>query len=904
MKLRSKVIGSVFKRNFSGYFSGVIGYLFIVAFVVAGGMLAFNARFFTANEPNLDQLSEWFPLLLLFIIPAITMSTWADEQRAGTDELLFTLPATDIEVLLGKYFAVLAVYSVALLFSMSHVLVLMFLGNPDPGLIFATYLGYWLAGAALLSAGMVASMLTNSTAVAFILGVVICGIPVFVGELGQLADSFFGWASFRLGISETMGSSGLGLQDAFANLGLREQFRDFGMGVISLSSVTYFVLFTAFMLFVNLVLISRRHWKSSARGDNSLQYLTRAISLAVVFGCLVAWAGYTALRADATSERLFSLSESTKSILGAIESERPIEIQAYLSPEVPRDYVDTRKQLVGLLRQYDHLAGKNLQVRYVDVEPFSEEAEEAEHFGIEPVRVMSERDGRYNEEEVYLGAVVISSYDKVVVPFFGKGLPIEYELTRSVQTVANEKRLTVGVLQTDVGLMSGNEWQIVTELKKQYNVEDVSADTPIDDQRFDVLLAVMPSSLTDPQMDNLVTYVKTGKPALIFDDPFPLFLGSQFGVSNAPRQPKPRAGGGMMGMMGGQAPPEQKADGGRATRLLDALGIHWEYDRVIFDFNNPHPEFEERFSPEWVFVTKNESDDSFNEQPITRDLQEIVTIYGGAVSKNSGDNVTFDPLITTTPNSGILRWEEFVDEAGINFFTMQPAARPRPDPMRISDLNRHVVAARVKSDAESSKVNAIFVSDVDMIADVFFQERTLGFLDIDFDNVTFVLNAVDSLAGDETFVDLRSRRAQHRTLSRIESQKKVFQRQANDEEKLADQQAKEELEKRKEQLGKRLKEIEENQNLDPRAKVQLIQQAQMAEQQRMNLAEAQIEQKKNKEIGKIRATTNRKSRSLESLTRWLAVCIPPIPAMLLGLGVLWQRTIAEKRTVTDKRRRD
>ena len=96
----------------------------------------------------------------------------------------------------------------------------------------------------------------------------------------------------------------------------------------------------------------------------------------------------------------------------------------------------------GLLRQFDEIGGKNLEVRYVDVEPFSQQAEEAEHFGIEPVQVMTEKDGRRSEVEVYLGAVVISSYDKVVVPFFGKGLPIEYELTRSVQTVADEKRHT------------------------------------------------------------------------------------------------------------------------------------------------------------------------------------------------------------------------------------------------------------------------------------------------------------------------------------------------------------------------------------------------------------------------------------------------------------------------------
>ena len=92
----------------------------------------------------------------------------------------------------------------------------MFLGNPDWGLIFATYFGYWIAGAALLSAGMVASILTSSTAVAFVLGVVICGIPVFIGQLSGL----------------------IGLRDWFEHLSLREQFRDFGMGVIPMSGVT------------------------------------------------------------------------------------------------------------------------------------------------------------------------------------------------------------------------------------------------------------------------------------------------------------------------------------------------------------------------------------------------------------------------------------------------------------------------------------------------------------------------------------------------------------------------------------------------------------------------------------------------------------------------------------------
>ena len=79
-------------------------------------------------------------------------------------------------------------------------------------------------------------------------------------------------------------------------------------------------------------------------------------------------------------------------------------------------------------------------------------------------------------------------------------------------------------------------------------------------------------------------------------------------------------------------------------------------------------------------------------------------------------------------------------------------------------------AARVKRDSQDYKVNAIFVADVDMISDFFFQERNLGNLSMKFDNVTFVLNAVDSLVGDDSFIELRSRRPAHRTLVRVEQQ--------------------------------------------------------------------------------------------------------------------------------------
>jgi len=157
MDIRPHVIRAVFKRNFVSYFSSVIGYLFIVLFVGAGAIWAFNPEFFANNLATMDQLNRRFPWLLLFIVPAITMTTWAEEKKQGTDELLFTLPGTDLEILLGKYLAVLAIYTAAVVYSLLFcgfgVLTYLTYGNFDKGLLVSNFIGYWLAGGGVARGG-------------------------------------------------------------------------------------------------------------------------------------------------------------------------------------------------------------------------------------------------------------------------------------------------------------------------------------------------------------------------------------------------------------------------------------------------------------------------------------------------------------------------------------------------------------------------------------------------------------------------------------------------------------------------------------------------------------------------------------------------------------------------------
>lgn len=894
--LRPHVLGAIFRRNFLGYFSNPAGYVFITLFVLASSWVAFGVpAFFTDNLADLHTLNRWMPYLLLFFIPAITMSVWAEERRQGTDELLLTLPARDVEVVLGKYLAALGIYTVALAFSLSHVLVLLFLGRPDPGVMAATYLGYWLMGAMLIALGMVASILSSNATVAFILGGLLCAVPVFADLLG----------SFVAGVPRLAG-----VGRALEALSVPAQFRDFGAGVVPLSSVIYFLGLAAAMLYLNMVLLGRRHWAGGPRGKALwLHYVVRVVAAVVALASLNALAAHGGIRGDISAERLSTLSAESRALVRAIPESRPVFVQAYYSPEVPREYIETRDDLLNLLREIGSVGGNKVRISLVPTERYSETAIEAEkRFGITARRVFTRAEGRASSQEIFLGVAFTSGPEQVVIPFLDRGLPVEYELIRSLRVASGAKRKKVGILQTDARLLGGfdframgqdPDWEIVTELKKQYEVASVPAIGPFPAD-LDALVVAQPSSLTQPAIDALSGYIRGGGPTLLLCDPL-----TWFDPSISATEPKMPPGG----PFSQGPPPEPKGD---LTPLLEELGVNWPADLVVWNRYNPHPNVEDvsNLNPEVVFIAGGGGADAFGKDPASSGLQEVVMLFGGTL-RSRGGNLDFTPLLRTDDSGGVIGYREILNPGPLG-------PQPRQRREYVPGHESYIMAARVKGKLNTppagtpkdqpppaaKDAHVVVVADLDLISDMFFnlrRDRPEGFEALDFDNVSFVLNCVDTLAGDDSFLALRRRRPRHRTLGAVEARARTYRERNQEQDKKADEEAKEELKKAQEALDAKVQEVRERTDLDERTKEVMLQSIEERENRRFAATKASIEIQRDRDKEENKAARERDVRSIHSRIRALAILLPPLPALALAGIVFATRARRENRGASPNR---
>ncbi|MBK8099693.1 MAG: Gldg family protein [Planctomycetes bacterium] len=875
------VISAVARRDLRSWFGNPVGYIFIVVFVAASVLaLMWSRGFFQNNLANLDTLNEWFPNIALGFVAAVTMGTWNSERANGTQELLFTLPAGDLNLLLGKYLAAAGVYTLSLAFMIALPIGLAMLGNPDWGQMFASFLGYWLFGLMTVAITMTGSMLVTNLAVAFVLGGLLGSAVIYSGWLMSVLTGSPSW--------EVAGPVG--------------QFLEFGRGMVAPAGVLLFLGVAAAFLYLNLVLLGRRHWRhgelEGVHGTGRfVSLLVGAIALVVVLVRML-------LPIDATVERIYSLGDESRKLLATLDSNRPVYVTAFVSAEVPEQLVAPKRNLLNLLDQFDAIGGAAFEKDIKIVEPFSPETEDAEkNYGIQPRAQQTDEGGELRTWTVYLGFVVQSGTEEVVVPFVDPGLPIEYELTRSIRTASNVGRKKIGVLKTDVELAGGMDfqtfkqkprWQIVDELQLQYKIENVDAtkDYP---EGIDALVVPQPNTLGPAEMDRLKTWITAGNPTLLIEDPAPM---EAWRTSIDDK----KGGGGPQDMFGGGG-GEPKGD---LVGMLAGFGIAYQRGELVWDTSSTTVFGGRLPFLEIVFVGP---EGMAKDSSITNGLQQLVWLWGGHVKAAAKDGFTFQPLVKMPDPSGnrgvqngtIPKLQAFQFDAPWN-----PGGQPNPNvPHKPAD-DEFILAARVTgkpAEGQQKGVNLIYVADLDMMSNQMFAlRRQSRDPNLRFDNVPFLLNCIDTLAGDESLVELRKRQPVLRKLTAVEASQHDFEKKWALERQRAEEESEKALKDAQDSLDAAVAKVKDNQDLDEMAKATQIAIAQENENNKFSLTKAQIERDKMRRIERAAHERENERRAIHNGFRFKMLLLAPIPPLLFGLLVFFRRRSRELSIVPQNRK--
>ncbi len=235
-------LGIILRRELRSYFATPIAYVFIVIFLVLASVFTFYlGNFYERQQADLTPFFSFHPWLYLFLIPAIAMRLWSEERKTGTLELLMTLPVSRFDIVLGKFLAAWLFSGLALLLTFPVWITVNYLGDPDNGVILASYVGSWFMAGGFLAIGSCMSALTKSQVIAFVL----CG---FVSLL-------FVMAGFPLVLDVFKGWVPMFILDMIASLSFLTHFNAISRGVLSLQDLLYFVSVIAVWLLATSIVL-------------------------------------------------------------------------------------------------------------------------------------------------------------------------------------------------------------------------------------------------------------------------------------------------------------------------------------------------------------------------------------------------------------------------------------------------------------------------------------------------------------------------------------------------------------------------------------------------------------------------------------------------------------------------
>jgi len=382
------------RKELSGFFASLAALLFLSAFLgVTLFVFFWVATFFARNIADVRPLFDWMPVLLIFLVAALTMRSWAEERRAGTIELLLTSPTGLTEHVLGKFLGIMGLVVIALALTLPLPITVSFMGSLDWGPVIGGYVAALVLAAAYVAIGLWVSSRTDNQVVSLIVTAVIAGAFYLVGSSALTA-----LVGYRAG-------------EWLHLLGAGSRFASITRGVLDLRDIYYYLSITAVFLALNRLSIEKMRWAKNAPLASHRRWYWATLLLVGNVLAANLWLGQIAwARVDLTRDHLYTLSPATKNYLG--ELQEPLLIRGYFSAETHPLLAPLVPQLHDLLEEYAVAGGSKVHVEFVDPREHPKMAAEAgNRYGIRPTPFQVSSKYRTS---------VVNSYFAILVSYGGQ----------------------------------------------------------------------------------------------------------------------------------------------------------------------------------------------------------------------------------------------------------------------------------------------------------------------------------------------------------------------------------------------------------------------------------------------------------------------------------------------------
>ena len=765
-----KNIKAIFKREFKSYFDSPVAYVFLTAFLVLIGFMTFGvAMFYERRQADLTPFFFWHPWVYLLLVPAATMGLWADERRNGTAELVLTLPMTVWEVLVGKFLAAWAFMGVALALTFPVALTAGYLGSPDWGTVLCGYVGSFLLAGAAAAVGVFASTLSRSSVVGFVVSLALVFLLLIIG-FDPVTTAVANW-----GVPSA-------IVNAIAGCSLLSHFEALRRGVIDFADVGYYAGMMVFMLAAAKTVTDGR--RGASKGLAGLAVLAVVVVAAdFILAALP-------LRSDFTAEKLYTLSNGSKAVLGKLDQD--VTFKYYVSgsaADMPMALKTYATQVGNLLKEYERAAGGRLEVETYDPKPDSDAEEWAQRYGIEP------QTANPFGSPVYFGVVAVCGDREEALGVLSPRTEatLEYDLTRLITRVAWPEKPVIGVMTSLKDVLGGQMnpmmmqmgqrppqgWAAFAELAKDYEVKSVATDVAEIDADVKTLVLLHAKDLSDKTLYAIDQFVLRGGKLVACVDPFSI---KDMIASRQQQNPM------MMQMGGGMDGPSTLG------KLFDAWGVKFDTAKITCDLeaatklNNGQGGVED--NPAFLSLGKDNMDKG---DILVQNLSQVMFPFAGAFTFEKKDGLEFVPVITTSKENSCAT-DKMSMQMGGGIKDMVPDGHERVLAARLSGTFKTAFPKGPDGTNDVSKALAegkgsvLLFADSDFLADDFcvrMMKTMFGNIpQLINDNLSLFSNVIEQFAGREELIGVRSRGASDRpftVVNELEAEAtKKWQRKAAD----------------------------------------------------------------------------------------------------------------------------